>query len=94
MMSPAERLEQFELNLKLSSEQKAKVKPVLEETSKRFHGLPDPKGLSGEQLKERGKQVGIILGDEKEKLKKILSQEQFEKYQQLPLQVKATSPKK
>jgi hypothetical protein len=85
LMSPQQRFDQLNTELKLTNKQKPQVKGVLEATAKGFNGLPNPQSLSKSQLQERGKRVGEIMGEEVKKMKEILTTDQFEKYRKLPL---------
>jgi hypothetical protein len=81
-----ERLTQFEKELKITSEQTPKIKAVLDETEKKFSTPTKPE--------ERGKKVGIVMGEEMKKMEGILTKEQFEKYKKLPLAKPGIPPKK
>ena len=86
LLTPEERMEQFEKELKMTSEQKPKIKVVLEETARRFHEPTKPE--------ERGKKVGIVMGDEMKKMEGILTKEQFAKYKSLPIAKPGIPPAK
>ena len=72
--SAEQRLERMATDLKLTDEQKPKVKAVLEETSKGMQGLRDV------PQDERRQKMQTIREQELKKLKEILTPDQMEKY--------------
>jgi len=72
--SAEQRLERMSADLKLTDEQKPKVKAVLEETSKGMQGLRDV------PQDERRQKTQTIRETETKKLKEILTPDQMEKY--------------
>ncbi len=72
--SAEQRLERMNADLKLTDEQKPKVKAVLEETSKGMQGLRDV------PQDERRQKMQTIRETETKKLKEILTPDQMEKY--------------
>ena len=72
--TPEQRLERMSAQLTLTDDQKPKVKAVLEETSKKMQDLaPEDRREKGRALRE----------EETTKLKAILTDEQFTKYQEM-----------
>jgi len=77
-----QRLEKMSEDLKLTDEQKPKVKAVLEETSKSMQGLRD---LAQD---ERRPKMQSIREEEVKKLKEILTPDQMDKYKKLQEEMK------
>jgi hypothetical protein len=78
MLTAAQRFDQFKTELKLTDDQKPKVKAILEDTSKKIQDmLKDP---------NRPKSIwGTVMATEFDKLKAILTSEQLETYKNLPV---------
>ena len=73
-------LDQLAQTLKLTDDQKAKVKPILEAQQQKIRALRQDTSLSPE---DRRTQMQTIHQDTSTQLKPILTTEQFEKYQQM-----------
>ncbi|HEY9174799.1 MAG TPA: Spy/CpxP family protein refolding chaperone [Verrucomicrobiae bacterium] len=71
------RLNQMAEQLNLTSEQKEKVKPIMEAEREKMQGLRD---LAPEQRREKMQE---IRKDQEAKLKPILTPEQFEKWKKI-----------
>ena len=80
--SAEQRLEKMSTDLKLTDEQKPKVKTVLEETSKGMQGLRDV------PQDERRQKMQTIRETEMKKLKEILTPDQMEKYKKAQEEMK------
>lgn len=80
--SAEQRLERMSADLKLTDEQKPKVKTVLEETSKGMQGLRDV------PQDERRQKMQTIRETEMKKLKEILTPDQMEKYKKAQEEMK------
>ena len=86
--SAEQRLERMSTELKLTDEQKPKVKAVLEETGKQYQGLRDlPQD-------ERRTKMQSIREEENKKLKAILTPDQMEKYTKMQEEMKKGGRKK
>src|SRR3954463_400575 len=75
--SVEQRMERMTTELKLTDEQKPKVKAVLEEQSKKMQGLQD---LSQD---ERGTKMREIREDSNKKMKVILTADQYKQYEEM-----------
>jgi len=73
--TPEERLARIDEAVKLTDEQKPKVKAVLEETGKAMRDVPQD---------QRREKMGELMADQDKKLKDILTPEQYEKYKAMP----------
>ena len=80
--SVEQRLEKMSTDLKLTDEQKPKVKTVLEETSKSMQGLREV------PQDERRAKMQSIREKEVTKLKEILTPDQMEKYKKVQEEMK------
>jgi periplasmic protein CpxP/Spy len=80
--SAEQRLERMSTELKLTDEQKPKVKTVLEESSKKMQGLRDV------PQDERRTKMQEIRDEENKKLKEILTPDQQEKYKKMQEEMK------
>jgi len=76
-MSAEERLQAMTDNLKLTDEQKPKVKAALEDTQTKMQ-----EARSAPQ-EERGEKMRTIMADEGKKMKEILTPEQYTKYEEM-----------
>jgi len=72
--SVEQRLDRMTEQLKLTDEQKPKVKAVLEETSKKMQDVP---------REERRDKMPAIMEEQNKKLKEILTPDQMEKYEKM-----------
>jgi periplasmic protein CpxP/Spy len=80
--SAEQRLERMSTELKLTDEQKPKVKAVLEDSSKKMQGLRDlPQD-------ERRTKMQDIRTEENKKFKEILTPDQLEKYKKMQEEMK------
>jgi periplasmic protein CpxP/Spy len=80
--SAEQRLERMSTELKLTDEQKPKVKAVLEDSSKKMQGLRDlPQD-------ERRTKMQEIRTEENKKFKEILTPDQAEKYKKMQEEMK------
>ena len=78
MPSVQERLDRLNEELKLTDDQKPKVKGVLEETSKKRQELQD---LPQEERREKAR---ALMDDQNKKMKEILTADQYAKYEKMP----------
>jgi protein CpxP len=76
-----QRMDRLTTELKLTDEQKPKVKKVLEASQKKMQELRADTSLSRE---ERGPKMRAIRQDEQKQLKAILTPDQYEKLQSMP----------
>ncbi len=76
-MNIEQQMERLTTELKLTDEQKPKVKAVLEERNKKMQEL------SGVPREERRDKMRPIMEETNKKLEKILTPDQFKKYQEL-----------
>jgi Spy/CpxP family protein refolding chaperone len=76
-MSAEERLQQYTDALKLTDDQKPKVKAALEDTQTKMQ-----EARSAPQ-DERGEKMRTIMADEGKKMKEILTAEQYTKYEEM-----------
>lgn len=70
-----ERLARIDEAVKLTDEQKPKVKAVLEDSAKAMRDVPQD---------QRREKMGEIMAEQDKKLKDILTPEQYEKYKAMP----------
>lgn len=70
-----ERLARIDETVKLTDEQKPKVKAVLEDSAKAMRDVPQD---------QRREKMGEIMAEQDKKLKDILTPEQYEKYKAMP----------
>jgi len=75
MPTAEERLARIDEAVKLTDEQKPKVKAVLEDTAKAIRDVPQD---------QRREKMGEIMAEQDKKLKDILTPEQYEKYKAMP----------
>jgi len=80
--SVEQRLDRLTEQLKLTDEQKPKVKTVLEEETKKMQDLRGDTSVSRE---DRMDKIQTIQKETAAKLKGILTPEQYEKYEKLPV---------
>ncbi len=73
-MNIEQQMERLTTELKLTDEQKPKVKAVLEERNKKMQEIP---------REERREKAPPIMEEANKKLEKILTPEQFKKYQEM-----------
>jgi periplasmic protein CpxP/Spy len=81
-MSVEQRMDRLSTELKLTDEQKPKVKAVLEESSKQMQGLRDV------PQDERRSKMQSIREEENKKMKEILTPDQMEKYKKMQDEMK------
>jgi len=81
-MSVEQRMEKLSTDLKLTDEQKPKVKAVLEESQKAMQGLRDV------PQDERRTKMQSIMQDQNKKMKEILTPDQMEKYTKMQDEMK------
>ncbi len=75
-----QRLERLSTELKLTDEQKPKIKAILEESRKKMQELRGDSNLSDEQRREK---LQTLRTEERNKMKAVLTPEQFEKLQNM-----------
>ena len=75
-----QQVEQMTADLKLTDEQKPKVKAALEDTSKKMRELMSGGEVPREQMREK---MQPIMEEQSKKLKEILTSEQFAKWQKM-----------
>jgi len=80
MPTVEQQMERLTTELKLTDEQKPKVKAVLEETSKKRQEMRADTSLSQEDRQTKNR---AIIEEQGKKMKGILTPEQYEKYQTL-----------
>ncbi len=78
MPSVQERLDRLNEELKLTDDQKPKVKAVLEETDKKRQELRDA------PQDERREKARALMDDQNKKMKEILTADQYAKYEKMP----------
>ena len=78
--SAADRLERMTEELKLTDEQKPKVKAVLEDSDKKRQEIFADSSVPQDQRREKFR---AIMDDESKKLKEILKPDQYEKWEKL-----------
>jgi hypothetical protein len=78
MPTVEQQLDRMTEALKLTDEQKPKVKALLEETAKKRTELRD---LPQDERREKGR---ALIEDQNKKLKEILTPEQYTKYEAMP----------
>lgn len=83
-----QRLEQMDKELKLTDEQKPKVKEVLEESGKKMAGLRD---VAQDERQAKRKE---IMDEQNKKLKEILKPDQFKKYEEMQQRMRGKGGKK
>jgi periplasmic protein CpxP/Spy len=76
--SVEQRMDRMSEQLKLTNEQKPKVKAVLEETDKKFQELRNDTSIPQDQRREK---MQPLMQEQDKKLKAILTSEQYEKWQ-------------
>jgi Spy/CpxP family protein refolding chaperone len=76
-MSAEERLQQYTDALKLTDDQKPKVKAALEDTQTKMQEARNA------PQEERGEKMRTIMADEGKKMKEILTPEQYTKYEEM-----------
>jgi periplasmic protein CpxP/Spy len=81
MMRGGPGLDQIAQQLNLTEDQKAKVKPILEERDKKMMEMRGGTGLSQE---ERRAKMQAIRQETVTQMKAVLTPEQFEKWQKIP----------
>jgi len=81
MPSVQERLDKMTEELKLTDEQKPKVKVVLEESDKKRQELFADTSVPRDQRREK---MQAITEQQDKKLKEILKPDQYEKYEKMP----------
>ena len=75
-----DRMQQVAKELNLTDEQKAQLKPVLQKEADKLKALRDDTSLSREQRREK---VQAIRADIAAEAKKVLTAEQYEKWQKM-----------
>ena len=86
--SVEQRMERLTEELKLTDEQKPKVKAVLEDSQKKREEL------RGVPREERQEKVRAIVANEDKKLKEILTADQYAKYEKARDEMRAGAKKK
>jgi hypothetical protein len=77
MMSPEERFKQLDEALKLTDDQKPKVKAALEDTQTKMQEARNA------PQDERRDKMRTIMGDQDKKMKEILTPDQYTKYEEM-----------
>jgi Spy/CpxP family protein refolding chaperone len=88
MPSVQERLDRLTESVKLTDEQKPKVKAILEASSKKFEELSS----SGASREERMEKRRTIMAEESKKFKEVLTSEQYEKYEKIAAERRGGPP--
>ena len=89
--SPEQQLERMTTQLSLTDEQKPKVKAVLEETSKKMQEIRNAPDFDRSQMREK---MQPIMEKQNEKMKGILTEDQFKKYQEMQQRAKQGGKRK
>ena len=88
--SVEQQMERLETELKLTDDQKPKVKAALEATAKKRQELRDS-GTSREEMRDK---MRAIMDDQDKKMKEILKPEQYTKYEEVRSQMRQGGKKK
>jgi periplasmic protein CpxP/Spy len=86
-----QQMERLTTQLSLTDEQKPKVEAVLKETSKKMQEIRNDSSLERSQMREK---MQPIMGKQNEKLKGILTEDQYKKYQEMQQKAKKGGKKK
>ena len=81
MPSVQERLDKMSEELKLTDDQKPKVKTVLEDSDKKMQEIRRDSSLSRE---DRMAKMQPIMEEQDKKMKEILTADQYKKYEEMP----------
>ena len=81
--TPEQQLERMTTQLNLTDEQKPKVKAVLEETSKKMQEIRNAPDFDRSHMREK---MQPVMEKQNEKMKAILTEDQFKKYQEMQQQ--------
>lgn len=79
-MTAADRLERMSKLLVLTQEQKAKIKPIIEENTEKMKALRGDTSLNKEQKREKMREMKLATFD---KIKPILTPEQLKKHEEM-----------
>ncbi len=90
-MSVEQQMERYNTELTLTDEQKPKVKAVLEETSKKMQEIRNDPNFDRSQMREK---MQPIMEKQNEKMKGILTEDQYKKYQEMQQRAKQGRKKK
>ena len=89
--SVEQQMERINENLKLTDEQKPKVKAVLEDSQKKRQELMADSSVTGE---DRRTKMQSIMEEQNKKFKEILTADQFTKWQEMRQQFRRGGDKK
>ncbi len=78
--SVEQQMERYNTELKLTDEQKPKVKAVLEESNKKMREIFSDSSMDRSQMREK---MQPIREEQNKKMKAILTADQFKKYEEL-----------
>jgi acyl-CoA reductase-like NAD-dependent aldehyde dehydrogenase len=84
-MTVEQQMERMTTQLNLTAEQKPKVEAVLKESSKKRQEIMNDSSIDRSQMREK---MQPIMEKQNEKLKGILTEEQFKKYQEMQQRAK------
>ncbi len=84
-MPPAGRLQRLSTALNLTEEQKAKVKPILEDESVKIKAVAEDKALSKQQKRAKVREIHAATF---EQIKPLLTPEQVKKHEEMMKQRK------
>ena len=82
--SPDEVVDMLDSKLSLSDDQKAKIKPVIEERQQKIQALSDSSG----RRRKKARQMKSIMEDSDKKISAILTEEQRQKYKEVKDQMR------
>jgi hypothetical protein len=84
-----QRMDRLSQELKLTDEQKPKVKAALEDMAKKRQELFSDSSVPREQRREK---MQTMMADENKKMKEILNADQFEKWQKMQAEMRQRRP--
>ncbi len=89
MMSVEQRLERMDKELKLTADQKTKIKAEMEKAAKARQEMMQDSSLTREQRREKGQ---ALMEKQNKEFKTILTPEQFEKWEKMRQEMRERRP--